>query len=343
MPCTVDGGRSEPLGDLAEAHPVIALQHREDAQRAVNGLDHGGIPSGSGDGARVPAGLVRDRRSQRTSGHHSTLSNDIRQHCQLAPGAAHGRTILPQKLAAEAIGTAFLVFVGVGSVPATLIVNGDAPFTMADLGMISLAFATVVVATVYALGHISGNHINPAVTLGLAVDRQVPLAPGAGLHRRAGASARSSARRPSSACSAEGQRGRARASPPTPTTVGLAQAFTAEFVGTFILVFTVFGVIHHKAAGRVRRAGHRPGRVRRDHPGRAGHRRLDQPGPHRRADARAAGRRRGREVGAAAGLPGRRVARRRAGRAGLRAATRAPRRPAAATTRPADTAVPTDR
>ena len=74
----------------------------------------------------------------------------------------------PQKLAAEVLGTALLVFIGVGSVPATLIVNGDAPFTMADLGMISLAFGTIVVATVYALGHVSGNHINPAVTVALA-------------------------------------------------------------------------------------------------------------------------------------------------------------------------------
>ena len=51
-----------------------------------------------------------------------------------------------QKLAAEVLGTALLGFIGVGAVPATLIVNGDAPFTMADLGVISFAFGTVVIA-----------------------------------------------------------------------------------------------------------------------------------------------------------------------------------------------------
>ena len=155
-------------------------------------------------------------------------------------------TTLVQRLAAEFIGTAFLVFVGVGSVPATLIVNGDAPFTMADLGMISLAFGTIVVATVYALGHVGGNHINPAITLGLAASgkfpwAQVPAYLGAQV---IGAIV--------GACAIIGVLGH------KASDVGLGvasyadiswtQAFTAEFVGTFILVFTVFGVIHRKAA-----------------------------------------------------------------------------------------------
>lgn len=152
-----------------------------------------------------------------------------------------------QKLAAEAIGTAFLVFIGVGAVPATLIVNGDAPFTMADLGMISFAFATIVVATIYALGHISGNHINPAVTLGLAVTgkfpwSQVPAYLAAQvLGAIAGAGAilgvlGSAASDVGLGVATYGN------------TISAPQAFFAEFVGTFILVFTVFGVIHRKAS-----------------------------------------------------------------------------------------------
>ncbi|AKS35195.1 MIP/aquaporin family protein [Mycolicibacterium goodii] len=153
---------------------------------------------------------------------------------------------LIQKLAAETIGTAFLVFVGVGAVPATIIVNGDAPFTMADLGMISLAFATVVVATVYALGHISGNHINPAVTVGLAATGQFPWSrvPAYLAAQVLGAII--------GAAAILGVLGTAARD----AGLGIAtytgdvtaiQAFFAEFVGTFILVFTVFGVIHRRA------------------------------------------------------------------------------------------------
>lgn len=150
-----------------------------------------------------------------------------------------------QKLLAEVIGTAFLVFVGAGSVPATIILNGPEPFTMADLGVISMAFATVIVATVYALGHISGNHINPAVTLGLAVTgkfpwSQVPSYIGAQV---VGAIV--------GAVAIWGVLGDAAsdAGLGVATYTSAGHGFTAELVGTFMLVFTVFGVIHRKAQG----------------------------------------------------------------------------------------------
>ena len=153
---------------------------------------------------------------------------------------------MTQKLLSEVIGTAFLVFVGVGSVPAALIVNGSAPFTFADLGMISFAFGTIVVAAVYALGHISGCHINPAVTLGLAATRKFPWAqvPSYMIAQVVGAVI--------GAVAILGVLGHKASDVGLGVAafhpgVGATQAFIAEFVGTFILVFTVFGVIHRKA------------------------------------------------------------------------------------------------
>ena len=152
-----------------------------------------------------------------------------------------------QKLAAEFLGTAFLVFVGVGSVPAFAIVRGAAPFTGSELGFISLAFGAIVIVTVYVFGYVSGNHINPAVTIGLAATgkfpwRRVPyyiaaqvtgaiigaLAIIAVLGKKASDVGLGVASYSGS--------------------VHWPQAFAAEFVGTFILVFTIFGVIHRKAA-----------------------------------------------------------------------------------------------
>src|SRR6266550_1184218 len=59
-----------------------------------------------------------------------------------------------QRAFAEAVGTALLVFVGAGSVPAILLLEGGskAPFSGADLGFISMAFGLIVVAMVYSFG-----------------------------------------------------------------------------------------------------------------------------------------------------------------------------------------------
>lgn len=154
-----------------------------------------------------------------------------------------------QKLASEFLGTAFLVFVGVGSVPALLIVNeaNGSTFSGSDLGIISLSFATIVVVTVYVFGYISGNHINPAVTIGLAVTGKFPWSgvPAYVAAQVLGATA--------GALTIVGVLGTKASDVGLGVAaygddIGWYQAAFAEFVGTFLLVFAVFGVIHRKAA-----------------------------------------------------------------------------------------------
>lgn len=80
-----------------------------------------------------------------------------------------------RRLAAEAIGTAFLVLFGAGSVVAALSANAGA-LAYPGLGFVALAFALAIAIAIYAFGTTSGAHLNPAVTVSLASVGRFPWA-----------------------------------------------------------------------------------------------------------------------------------------------------------------------
>ncbi|HSS36866.1 MAG TPA: MIP/aquaporin family protein [Patescibacteria group bacterium] len=148
---------------------------------------------------------------------------------------------LSQKLVAEVIGTAILVFIGAGSVPLTVFLTGTNPFGSAELSTISFAFAFAIFAAVYSVGHISGCHINPAVTIALLATRKINVGTAVpyigaqlvGAFIGAGLTYVILTNNDPAALGLGAVSVNAKS--------GIPIGFIAEVIGTAILVFTVFG------------------------------------------------------------------------------------------------------
>ena len=151
---------------------------------------------------------------------------------------------LSQKLTAEAIGTAILVFIGAGSVPLTVfLTNGSdkLAFGSAELSTISFAFAFAIFAAVYSVGHISGCHINPAVTVALWATRKVDSQTAVGYILAQLVGAFIGAGLTLTILSGNHPEALGLGAVNVNANAGNVVGFLAEVIGTGILVFTVFG------------------------------------------------------------------------------------------------------
>ena len=137
---------------------------------------------------------------------------------------------LARALVAEVIGTFMLVFAGAGA-----IMVDAKTHALGHVG-VAISFGLVIMAAIYAVGHISGAHFNPAVTLGFTLTRNFPPGRAAGywLAQLVGALAAAAVLR--------GSLGNVAHVGATLPSGSQAQSFLWELVMTSFLMFVVMAV-----------------------------------------------------------------------------------------------------
>lgn len=135
------------------------------------------------------------------------------------------------RYAAECLGAFGLVFAGPGAVVIDAYTHGG----VTPIG-VGLTFGLIVAAMIYAIGHISGAHINPAVTLAFTLTRHFPWpdVPGYVLAQLAGATMAS--------LLTKGLYGNTAHLGATLPTHGAGQAVVLEVALTFFLMFVIMAV-----------------------------------------------------------------------------------------------------
>ncbi|MEJ7568505.1 MAG: MIP family channel protein [Gaiellaceae bacterium] len=137
---------------------------------------------------------------------------------------------LLRALVAEAIGTFALVFAGAGA-----IMVDDKTHALGHVG-VAIAFGLVIMVMIYAVGHISGAHFNPAVSFAFALSRHFPWP------RLAGYWAAQTAGALVAALILRGSLGERAHVGATLPAGSQGQAFLWEVVLTFFLMFVIMAV-----------------------------------------------------------------------------------------------------